>query len=210
MPKKVRIRRRPGRPNYFLVDASFLVNKYLKLGWINDQDEQQRVRQCQDWWEEIDKQVKAQRARVYVLDVCIAEAFKTLAKKNYEDRIFRYAANYKSARDRLRKDIHLAPEEARKQKRFIRYHDIDTNRDIIISVDRFFERLHKLNVRVGIIDLMILAAGKYLMDFYGLTRRNLFIVTIDGDLHKLARSLPDVPYAFNPLRSNHTVSKVFM
>ncbi len=210
MPRKVRIKRRPDPRNYFLVDACFLVNKYLKLSWIKDPAERERVRKCHLWWQEIDTQMKAQRARVFVLDVCIAEAFKTLAKKNYEDRVFTYPANYKSARDSLRKDIHLTPEKTRKQKRFIHYHHIDTNRDIIISVDRFFEKQHKLEVRVGVVDLMILAAGKYLIDFYGFTRRNLFIVTIDGDLHKLARSLSDVPYAFDPLRANYAAGKVFV
>lgn len=209
MPRRIRIRRRPNGSNYFLVDASFLVNKYLKVTWISDQNEKQRIKACQAWWKEIDAQVNAHRAIVYVPDLCIAEAFKVLSKKNYQDRVFRYAADYKSARDSLRKDIHLPAEEARKQERHIRYHDIDTNRDIVISVDRFFEKLHKDKLSVGIVDLMLLATGKYLLDFYGFTRSNLFIVTIDGHLHKLARSFSDVPVAFNPLRPNDTASRVF-
>lgn len=212
MPRTTRrvIRRRPDGRNYFLVDACFLANKYLKPTWFTNAEEQNQIRLCHAWWKEITQQIDAHHAVVYVPDVCISEAFKVLAKKYYRDRVFRYHANYKAAREALRKDIHLPLEEARKQHRHIRFHDIGTTRDIIISVDRFFEMAHKLKVNVGIVDLILLAAGKYLMDFYGFGRKNLFIITIDTDLYKLARKYQDVPKAFNPLRKSDAAAKVFV
>jgi len=83
------------------------------------------------------------------------------------------------------------------------------NRDIVISVDRFFEKLYKTNLHVGIIDLLLLATGKYLMDFYGFKRDELFIVTIDGSLYKLARSFQDVPPTFNPSLKTDAAERVF-
>lgn len=210
MPKVVRrINRKPFHKNYFLVDASFLVNKYLNPAWTENQIERDRIQACRKWWKEIERQVKKNDAMVYVPDLCIAEAFKTLSKKNYQDKFFKYSAYYKSSRDALRKDIHLSPESARRQKRNIRYHDIDTNRDIVISVDRFFEKLHKLKFKVGIVDLMLLASGKYLMDFYGFERNDLFIITIDNELYKFGKTLSDIPFIFNPLEISDSVDNVF-
>jgi hypothetical protein len=208
MPRK--IRRVRAACNYYLVDANFLVNKYLRASKITDAREQDRIRKSQAWWQEIDSQVASDMAKVYISDLCIAEAFKTLAKKNYEDKIFKYPVDYKLAKDRLRKDIHLPIAEARKQNRTIRYHDIDTSRDVVIGVDRFFELANKLKVNVSIVDLLILATAKYLTDFYGFSDDNLFVVTQDSDLYKLARKIPDLPYTFNPLRPGDFPDKVFV
>lgn len=196
--------------NHYLVDACFLVNKYLKPEWIKDEKDRKAVQECRSWWEEITKQIKHERAKVYIPNICIAEAFKVLAKKNFKDRIFKYPQNYQNARTALHRDIHLTTKDAAKQRRKIRFHDIETNRDIIISVDRFFEKLHKLNVRVEIVDLLLLATGKYLIDFFDFNQRNLFIVTIDGQLYQLARSLQDVPQTFNPHNPKDSANKVFV
>lgn len=83
------------------------------------------------------------------------------------------------------------------------------NRDIVISVDRFFEKLYKKTLNVGIVDLLLLATGKYLMDFYGFGRDELFIVTTDNSLYNLARSLQDIPRAFNPTQRQDLASRVF-
>lgn len=209
MRKKRRaIHRQPQDCNYFLVDTCFLVNKYLKPGWISDSHERRRVESCQDWWKEIERQINADQAKVYVPDLCIAEAFKVFARKNYVHRIF-VNGTYAQVRRRLRRDVHLPLREARKQKRKIRYHDMGTSRDVVISVDRFFEKMYKERVNVQIVDLILLATGKYLMDFYGFTRKNLFIVTMDKALYKLARGLTDVPTAFDPTLPRDTASKVF-
>ena len=84
------------------------------------------------------------------------------------------------------------------------------NRDIIISVDRFFEKMHKRDWhKAGIVDLALLAAGKYLIDLYGFSRSELFIVTIDKELYHLAKSYPDVPLALNPTLDKDGAQKVF-
>jgi hypothetical protein len=44
-----------------------------------------RVERSQNWWREIDAQLRSGHAFVYVPDLCIAEAFKVLAKKYYVD-----------------------------------------------------------------------------------------------------------------------------
>lgn len=204
------IPRRPTSCNYYLIDANFLVNRYLKPAAMTDIRERERITLALAWWAEINPQLDAGRAKVYVPDICIAEAFKTLAKKNYEQGIFKYPVYYKNARDALRKDIHLPQREARKQRRVIRFHDVDTTRDVVISVDRFFEKAYKLKVSVGIVDLLLLATAKYLTDFFGFTDDELFVITMDGPLYKLARSMSDVPYTFNPLRPEDAPGKVFV
>jgi len=187
----------------------FLVNKYINPGWVQDPRERDRIKCCKDWWAEIASQLKQDKAKVFAPDIIIAEAFKTLAKKNFKERIFRYPVYYKNACERLRKDMRLSAKKARSAKRKIKFHDIQMNRDIIISVDRFFEKLHKKNLHVGIVDLFLLATGKYLMDFYGFGRDELFIVTTDTHLYRLTRSLQDIPPAFNPTHKQDSASSVF-
>jgi hypothetical protein len=185
------------------------VNKYINPAWVKESKEQNRIQCCQDWWAKIGNQLKNDKAKVFAPDIIIAETFKTLAKKNFKERMFRYPVYYKNACEKLRKDMRLSAKKARSTKRKIKYHDIQMNRDIVISVDRFFEKLYKTNLHVGIVDLLLLATGKYLMDFYGLGRDELFIVTTDNSLYKLARSLPDIPPAFNPTHKADFASSVF-
>ena len=84
------------------------------------------------------------------------------------------------------------------------------NRDIVISVDCFFEKMHKNDWQhASIVDLAILATGKYLIDFYGFSRSELFLVTIDRELYHLAKSYPDVPMTFNPTLDKDGSQKVF-
>jgi hypothetical protein len=196
--------------NHFLVDACFLVNKYINPAWIAEPNEKHRIQCCKDWWAKITSQLKQDKAKVFTLDVIIAEAFKTLAKKNFRQRIFKYSDSYKKACENLRNDMHLSAKKAKSTIRKITFHDIQMNRDIIISVDRFFEKVYKMDLHVGIVDLLLLATGKYLMDFYGLARDELFIVTTDTNLYKLARSLQDIPPAFNPTRKRDLASTVFI
>jgi hypothetical protein len=42
-----------------------------------------RVERSQNWWRELDAQFRSGHAFVYVPELCIAEAFKVLAKKYY-------------------------------------------------------------------------------------------------------------------------------
>jgi hypothetical protein len=195
--------------NYFLVDTSFLVGRYLRPSTITNPVEQEHVKKSQEWWTEIGAQLKMDKAKVYVPALCIAEAFKVLAKKYYDDKIFKKPIDYKLARDRLRSDIHLPTKKAVKPKRRIRFHDIETSRDVIIGVDRFYEQAHKLRVSVGIVDLLLLATAKYLTDFYGFTDDELFVVTMDRDLYRLARKVRDIPMTFNPLDAHDAASRIF-
>lgn len=188
-----------GYANHYLVDACFLTNKYLNPTPITDPKEANRVKSCKEWWTEIRRQMRNGCAKVFIPDICIAEAFKTLSKKYYKDGCLSSPVAYKNAREKLIRDVHLSAKDARRVQRKIVYHDIQMNRDIIISVDRFFEKVYKKDLNVGIIDLLLLATGKYLMDFYGFGREELFIITIDGPLYKLARSLNDIPQVFNPV-----------
>ena len=164
---------------FYLIDANFLIYHFLDASRISDISEQNRAREAQAYWKIIESQRKAGRAKVFVLDVCIAEAFKTLAKKYYnKSGIFPNAVYFKNARDRLRKEVQLSVKGASKSVRKVTFHDIQTTRDIIIGVDRFFENALKKGKNVGIIDLMILSTARYLIDFLGFDRAKLFIITM--------------------------------
>src|SRR5712692_8316774 len=129
--------------NYYVVDANFLANRYIPPQLAPAGNHRNRIQLCNDWWDEIEAQLRADKARVYIPDVCIAETFKVLAKKYYEDKWFPRAVDLNNARNRLRVAITTAPKVLRSFKRRISYHDVSTSRDIIISVDRFYELFHK-------------------------------------------------------------------
>lgn len=69
-----------GEMKYYLVDANFLVNRHINENNINSDSEKERVKNAKEWWKIIKKQLDKDQARIYVLDLCIAEAFKVLAK----------------------------------------------------------------------------------------------------------------------------------
>src|SRR5512146_908477 len=188
----------PPEPLFYLVDANFLANRFIPYGRVTDVRERQRVERSQDWWVEIDRQVQDDNAVVYVPDVCIAEAFKVLAKKYYQSTYFRSTAEYKFARDALSDFIHLSPKTLKSSSRKSAVHDLSTSRDIIIAVDRFFEIFFKHDLSASVIDLLILATAKYLIDFFRIPATRLHIVTLDTSLWRGSRKLVDVPSAFNP------------
>ncbi len=202
-----------GEKKYYLVDANFLVNRHINADKVSDPKEQHQIRSAKAWWNHIKKQLDKDQARVYVLDLCIAEAFKVLARKYYNNEaIFATGSSYSHAKSALAKDLTLSSKDAKKSTRAIKYHDIQTNRDIIISVDRFFEKSckeQKKNGKTSIVDLLILATAKYLVDFYGLPKNDLYIITQDNPLYKLAKSYADLPMVFNPSEARDEASKVF-
>jgi len=208
-----RINRNDCEKVYYLVDANFLANRHINETKVQDSKEQHQIVCAKAWWKEIKGQLVRDQARVYVLDLCIAEAFKVLARKYYNnEEIFANPGSYSHAKAALAKDLTLSSKEAKKSTRSIKYHDIQTNRDIIISVDRFFERSCKKRKSygaTGIVDLLILSTAKYLVDFYGLPKDRLFIVTQDKPLYKLAKSYADLPMVFNPAEPRDAASKVF-
>jgi hypothetical protein len=162
--------------NYFLVDANFLARKHIRANLAPAGLERDRILACQGWWHEIDGQVLAGMARVYVPDICIAEAFKVLASWYYVSRWFKRPIDYKRARDRLSDDIRTDAEALRTTFRPVGYHDISTNRDIIISVDRFQEIFFEHRKNCSVPDLIIAATAKYLREFFDIPKDFLHIV----------------------------------
>jgi len=195
--------------NYYVVDACFLVNKYIPPECAPNDRERERIVKCREWWQEIDSQIDARKARVYIPDICIAESFKTLAKKYFVDHWFSSATQLNSAKIRMRRDIVVSPRTLRSLRREVRYHDISTSRDIIISVDRFFEHFLKKNLKVSLADLIILATAKYLMDFYDLPKKLLHIITLDNDLWKGSHKISELPRAYDPTRAVDAEVRVF-
>lgn len=210
MPRVRKIRRDPtdGR-NYFVIDACFLANKYIPASCAPNVRERNRIEKCLEWWEEIDKQLEINKARIYVPDICIAETFKTLAKKYFRDQWFSSAVDLDNARKRLREDIVTKPKTLRGFRRNIRYHDISTSRDIIISVDRFFELFLKYNLNVSLPDLIIVATAKYLVDFYDIPRTSLHVVTLDNALWEGSKKIQELPNAYDPTKQSDSRDRVF-
>jgi hypothetical protein len=84
--------------NYYVIDACFLANKYIPPSLAPNDKEKHRIEKCRKWWKEIDKQLRNGNARVYIPDLCIAEAFKTLAHKYYIDKWFKNPSSYNQAK----------------------------------------------------------------------------------------------------------------
>ena len=197
------------RKNYFLVDASFLAEKHLPIETGTTDEVKKRIRECKKWWKEIDRQVSEGKARIYIPDVCIAEAFKVLAKKFYSEKSFVEYSGYKKAKDALSDDVTITAKELKKQNRRIRYHDLPTTRDVVIAVDRFYELFAKNNHNVGVIDLLIVANAKYLMDFHDALRSQIHIITFDKPLRDGTKGIAELPNAYYPGEDNDTFEKVF-
>lgn len=196
--------------NYFLIDANFLANKYIPPTIAPNARQKRRIEKCLEWWEEIDSQLNSSKARVYVCDLCIAEAFKVLAQKYYVDKWFPNSSMYNSNKKRLIREITTTAKELSKFDRKIRYHDISTSRDLIIAVDRFFEVFLKNNLKVSLPDLIILATAKYLIDFYDIPARRMHIITLDKQLRHGARFIQELPYIYDPTQPEDERNKVFI
>jgi hypothetical protein len=195
--------------NYYLVDSNFLANKFIPQALAPEGRERDRIAACLDWWTEIETQLSRQRARVYVPDVCIAEAFKVLAKKYYADKWFPDAVRFNRAKSQLSDFIRVAPRTLRGFKRNIRVHDISTNRDIIVSVDRFFELFFRHEKKVQIADLILASTAKYLMDFFDVAKNRLHIITLDTSLREGIAKSQDLPPAYDPTLKTHRATVVF-
>jgi predicted nucleic acid-binding protein len=210
MPRVRKIQRKPTGRNFYLVDANFLANRFIPLARVTDAAERQRVQRSMDWWREIDAQLASGHAFVYVPDLCIAEAFKVLAKKYYVDRYFRRSVDHKNAREGLSNFLKVSPRTLRASKRNVKVHDISTSRDIIISVDRFNEVFLKHRLSASVVDALILATAKYLIDFFHLPAKQLHIITLDNHLWRGSKKIAEIPTAFNPNAPSEVASKVFV
>lgn len=209
MARARKIKRVPNSKNFYLVDANFLANRFIPLSRVTNPGEQARVQRSMEWWAEIDAQLKAGNAFVYVPDLCIAEAFRVLAKKYYVDGYFARPVDYKIARDKLSDFLHVSPRSLKGSKRVIKVHDISTSRDIIIAVDRFNELFFKHKLSASVVDVLILSTAKYLIDFFHIPFKQLHIVTLDTALWKGSKKAADVPSAFNPNAPSEIAAKVF-
>jgi predicted nucleic acid-binding protein len=206
-----KIDRQPnGGRNYFLVDASFLANWAIPRGVAPAGASRDQIDLCMQWWGEIESQLGAGAARVYVPDICIAETFKVLAKKYYDEKWFATPQAFNNARARLRQFVRTPTQTLRAANRCIKCHDIPSTRDTIIAVERFYELFHKHGLgRVSVPDLIIVATAKYLMDFYDLPKARLHIVTLDKDLRKGSKKIQELPNAYDPTESADAAAKVF-
>ncbi len=210
MPRVRKIKRNPNPgKNYFLVDANFLANKYIPTSVAPNIQERTRIERCLEWWNEINAQIKKEKARVYVPDICIAETFKVLAKKYYLDKWFKSSSAMNNARNRFRKDIVNEPEKLRSAKRVISFHDLPTSRDVIISVDRFYHLFMKHRKNVQLPDLIIVGSAKYLLDFFDIPKQRLHIVTMDRALWEGSKKISELPNAYDPVQPSDYRDRVF-
>lgn len=203
--------------NYFVVDTCFLVNKYLPISTAASKDVEHQIREAHTWWHEIDRQVSDQRARVYVPDLCIAEAFKVLARIYY-DKCFggkgRYDHNkakyrYNKAKNRLSNDVSMSHRELQKQARYIGFHDVPASRDIIVAVGRFYEAFMKNDCAVSVVDMIVVSTAKYLMDFHDAPKGQIHIITHDKRLWKGTKKVTELPNAYDPAEVSDEFSRVF-
>ncbi|MBU1693166.1 MAG: hypothetical protein KKC51_04305 [Verrucomicrobia bacterium] len=196
--------------NYFLVDACFLANWAIPSAIAPVGPSRDQIDLCMVWWQEIEAQLKAGNARVYVPDICIAETFKVLAKKYYDEGWFGSASALGNARKKLRKFLVTPTSTLRAANRSIRVHDIASTRDIILSVDRFYELFHKHNLgTVSVPDLILVSGAKYLVDFYDIPKARLHIVTMDKKLRKGSKKIQELPNAYDPTEPADAADKVF-
>lgn len=212
MPRVRKIDRNPsdGGRNYYLVDANFLANWAIPASIAPEGTPRDRIERSMEWWDEIQQQLRSHRARIYVPDLCIAETFKVLAKKYYDEKWFKSAVALSNARNRLRKFISVSSATLRGARRTIRIHDISTTRDIIIAIDRFYELFHKHRLgRVSVPDLIIVATAKYLLDFYDIPKNRLHIVTLDGDLRAGSKKIGELPNAYDPTVAEDRANRIF-
>jgi hypothetical protein len=131
-----------------------------------------------------------------------------LAKKYYEDKWFKWR-DYNSAKRHLIEDIRIPAKILQVQQRNILYHDISTNRDIIIAVDRFYALFMKHGKKVSLPDLILIATAKYLMDFFDIPRNLLHIITLDKNLWSGTKQIAELPNAYDPTAKNNSCEKVF-
>ena len=63
---------------------------------------------------------------------------------------------------------------------------------------------------LSVVDLLILSAARYLVDFFGFPRDKIYVITMDKPLYKLARNYAELPSVFDPANSADEAQKVFV
>ena len=199
----------PGTRNHYIVDACFVANWAIPPTVVPHK-EQYRHESCMKWWAMIEHQVKTGKARIYAPDICIAEAFKVLAKKYYVERWFTNPLHFNRAKRKLRNFVTTPTSTLKRANRKISFHDVATTRDITVSIDRFHELFHKNGLhRVSVPDLIIVSTAKYLIDFFDLPKHQLHIITLDKELRKGSKVVQELPNAYDPAEPADAASKVF-
>lgn len=197
------------------MDANFLANYALPRTASNNRDPSEiaRVTACAEWWNKILDQTKKGKARVFVPDICIAEAFKVLAKKYYREKWWVNSDGFNKSKRRLSALVSTTHKQLQAQGRKIQVHDVPATRDILISVGRFHEAFLKAKpkpINVQIADLILVSTAKYLMDFFDIPKDRLHIVTCDRALLKaINKCVPELPNGYDPCEPRHSGSKVF-
>lgn len=209
MARVRKIQRKPNNKIAYVIDANFLANKFIPTKYVTDPTEKVAIESSMEWWAEIDEQLKSGHAIIYIPDICIAESFKVLAKKYYKHKYFKRPVDHKNARDKLGDFLSTPARTLRAANRKIKVHDVSTSRDLIISVDRFNELYHKHGHNVSVVDLLILATAKYLMDFYAIPRDQMNIVTLDNALWAGSKKVQELPNAYHPGKAADKAAKIF-
>lgn len=210
MARVRKIKRAPSEKIAYVIDANFLVNKFIPPALVTDTNERAVIEKSLEWWAEVDKQLQAGHALIYVPDICIAESFKVLAKKYYKHRYFKRPVDHKNARDKLAAFLQTPARTMRAANRRIKVHDVPTSRDLIISVDRFNELYHKHGKNVSVVDLLILATAKYLIDFYAIPKSRMNIITLDTALWEGSKKVQELPNAYHPGKASDAAARVFV
>lgn len=233
MARRIERNPREGK-NYYLVDACFLANyaipckQHPTTPANRPQLDCDRIKACREWWKEILSQFEADKARVYVPDICVAEAFKVLAKKYYEispGSWWSTSDGYQKARTRLRNLVSMRHTDMKATGRKVTVHDVQSDREIIIGVDRFYEAFLKHRreetvagisslvpapIHVELPDLILASTARYLMDYYDIPKKRLYIVTMDAKLIKgINECINELPTCHNPTTAAHAASKIF-
>ncbi|HEY5535316.1 MAG TPA: hypothetical protein VIL99_10330 [Ignavibacteria bacterium] len=200
----------PNYTLYYIVDANFFANKYLKPRESLNTTDRDRIENSHAWWEVVDWQVNNKIAIVFVNDLCIAETYKVIAKKYYQDKVFKYN-RYKAIRKKITNNIQLSISNLVSKSRYIRYHNITVDRDIIVGASRYLEIAHKHNMQsISVIDLTILSSAKYLMDFYRIKKEQIIILTGDRKIIKCARYSNEGPSVIDPLEPKNKTENFFI
>ena len=67
----------------------------------------------------------------------------------------------------------------------------------------------KNDCNVSIVDLIVVASAKYLMDFYDVDRSQLHIVTMDKALWRGTKKITELPNAYDPSEPGDRFGRVF-
>jgi hypothetical protein len=200
----------PKETIYYIIDTDFFVNKYLNPSEGSNTHDRDRIRNSHKWWEIIDWQINKKFAILYINDLCIAETFKVIAKKYYIEKFLK-RNRYQNIRNKITSDIQLSISKLISKCRFIKYHNLSIERDIIVGASRYLEIAHKHNLQtISVVDLITLSSAKYLMDFYRINKEQIYILTGDDKIIKCSKFSKDGSIVIDPLNPKNTYDKYYI